>query len=115
MKTSIQCKDEKEMLKKNPRRTQTQQKYLPAYEDVLPEAKRWFPIVAQSLPEQICGVAHRIGWIGEGSRMQAVYRLKLRSHLANYGTATLPDFFILENNVFVEYVPFGEPESKHSR
>lgn len=112
MKTSTPYKDEKEMLKKNPRRPQTQHRYMPAYEDVLPESTRRFPIVAQSLPEQICGVAHRIGWIGEGRKMQAIYRLKLRSHLASYGSATLPDFFVLENNVFVEYVQFGVQESK---
>lgn len=94
---------EKEMFKKNLKHPQTQPVFIPAYTDVLPESMRRLPIVTQVVPDQICGVAHRVGWVGEGSGRQAIYRLKLSLRFASYGTATLPGFYILENDIFVEH------------
>ncbi|MEO9057469.1 MAG: hypothetical protein ABI396_04775 [Ktedonobacteraceae bacterium] len=94
---------EKEMFKKNLKHPQTQYIFIPAYTDVLPESMRRLPIVTQVAPDQICGVAHRVGWVGEGSSRQAIYRLKLRLEFASYGTAILPGFYILENDIFVEH------------
>jgi hypothetical protein len=91
------------MFKKNPKHPQTQHIFIPAYTDVPPESMRRLPIVTQVVPDQICGVAHRVGWVGEGSSRQAIYRLKLRLQFASYGTATLPGFYILENDIFVEH------------
>ncbi len=110
MVISIHYGGEKDMFKNKLKQTQSQQVYIPAYVDVLPEATRRSPIVAQETADQICGVALRVGWIGKGGNRRAIYRLKLRMNHARYGTATLPGFFVIEDNVFVEYVQHVQKE-----
>ena len=61
------------------------------------------PLAAQSNPNQVCGVAHRVGYTYIAGMKQPMYRLKLRQSLAGKKTATLPGFYILVNGVFVRH------------
>jgi len=91
------------MTKKPPESTHPRRIYAPAFTDVFPESTRRFPIVALDQPDQICGLAHRVGWVSQGSKKRALYRLKLSMQVARYGTGTLPSLYVLEDDVFVEY------------
>ena len=53
-------------------------------------------------PEQVCGIAQRVGYTGSQDKDLAVYRLKVKSG-NNLPTITLPGFFVIENGVFVDY------------
>ena len=61
------------------------------------------PLALQSNPDQVCGVAHRVGYTYRANIKQPMYRLKLRQNLASKKTATLPGFYILVDGVFVRY------------
>jgi len=65
--------------------------------------QKTIPLALQSNPEQICGVAHRIGFVHISGYKHPIYRLKLRENRAGKKTATLAGFYILENGIFVEH------------
>ena len=92
-----------------------QQRYVPAETDLPGEIlslRRRFPIALKNVPEQICGIAYRVGWTSKMKRNQALFRLRLNMDHANYGTATLPNLYILEDGIFVEYLPADDPPKK---
>ena len=65
--------------------------------------QKTIPLALLRTPDQICGVAHRIGFVYIDGYKRPIYRLKLRESRAGKKSATLPDFFILENGVFVRH------------
>jgi len=80
--------------------------YVPAYVDALSEhiyLQKTIPLALQSNPEEVCGAAHRIGYVYVASYKRPVYRLKLRESQMGKKTATLAGFFILLNGIFVEH------------
>lgn len=85
-----------------------QTQYVPAVTDKASEITpliRRFPIAAQDSPDEVCGIAYRVGWVGQPNDNRMLYRLRLSPRLASYGTATFPGFYLLEKGGFVEYVP----------
>jgi hypothetical protein len=60
-------------------------------------------LVATALtPNQPCGQAHRIGYIGQRDDDPTLYRLKIK--LGNgLPTVTLPSLYIIEDGTFVDY------------
>jgi hypothetical protein len=68
-----------------------------------PSVKSNLWIATQDKPDEVCGFARRVGLTDRKGEPQVLYRLKLKRHLATYNTATLPDFFVLENGVFVKW------------
>ena len=80
--------------------------YIPATPNPLSEhhyLQKTIPIALQSAPKQICGVAHRVGFVYIAGYKCPIYRLKLRESQTGKKSATLPDLFILENGVFVRH------------
>jgi len=67
--------------------------------------QKTIPLALQSSPEQMCGVAHRVGYVYIDGYKRPIYRLKLRESRVGKKSATLPDFFILENAVFIRHQP----------
>lgn len=62
------------------------------------------PFTRSDASNQVYGVAVRVGATGNMGDDRALYRLKLKMSFAHsQTTATLPGFFLLENNVFVPY------------
>ncbi len=59
-------------------------------------------IAAMNAPEQHCGIAQRVGYTGSRDNDFAMYRLKVRSR-NNRSTITLPGFYILKDNTFIDY------------
>lgn len=88
---------------------QAEQHYLLATTDAAKHRQSYFnrrlPIALPQAPRQVCGIAYRVGWIQQHYPEHPIYRLRLRMQHADYKKATLPGFFILENGVFVKYVP----------
>ena len=86
--------------------TFTQQTYLPAIHDAAPVFElslRSIPIVASEAPDNVCGIAYRVGSTGKSRSDLAMYRLKLKVSIAGLRATTLPGFFVIEDGVFVEY------------
>lgn len=86
----------------------SEQVYIPVNVDTLSDSfylLKTIPLAVQSNPNQVCGVAHRVGYTYKVSVKQPMYRLKLRQSLASKKTATLPGFYILVNGVFVRHEP----------
>jgi hypothetical protein len=86
----------------------TEQVYIPVNIDTLSDSLyllKTIPLAVQSNPNQVCGVARRVGYIYRANVKQPMYRLKLRQSLASKKTATLPGFYILVNGVFVRHEP----------
>ena len=80
--------------------------YIPANANALSEhiyLQKNIPLALQSNPEEVCGGAHRIGYVYVASYKRPVYRLKLRESQTGKKTATLSGFFILLNGIFVEH------------
>jgi hypothetical protein len=95
-------------VKKQYAQKELQTQYVPAVIDAFSEITsltRRFPIAPQDSPSEICGIAYRVGWIGQRGQNRMLYRLRLSTRVASYGKATLHGFFVLENGIFVEYVP----------
>ncbi len=53
-------------------------------------------------PEQVCGVARRIGYTGRHDDDLAIYRLKVKEDARN-NTTTLPTLFVVDGGLFVDY------------
>ena len=53
-------------------------------------------------PEQVCGVARRIGYTGTHDNDLAIYRLKVREH-ENANAMTLSTLFVVDGGLFVDY------------
>lgn len=91
---------------------QVPERYAVATEDVppelIPQAVR-LPLAFQNTPTQVCGMAHRVGYLPVAQGKQALYRLKVHMRFASRKTATLPGFYLLEHGAFVEYVPTNMP------
>src|SRR5437762_4353176 len=60
------------------------------------------PIATANAPDQICGVAQRVGYTGKQENDLAIYRLKVKTG-NNLPVITLPGFFVLEQGIFVDY------------
>lgn len=86
----------------------TEQVYIPVNVDTLSDSLyllKTIPLALQSNPNQVCGVAHRVGYAYIARVKQPIYRLKLRQSLASKKTATLPGFYTVMNGVFVKHEP----------
>lgn len=82
-----------------------QQIYVPVIATVsatLRHSLRKLEITTTHMPEQICGIAQRIGYTGNQRQDLAIYRLKVKGK-RSFSSITLPGFYIIENGVFVDY------------
>lgn len=82
-----------------------QQTYIPVIAIVsatLRHSLRKLEIATIHTPEQICGIAQRIGYTGNQHQDLAIYRLKIKGR-SSFSSITLPGFYIIENGVFVDY------------
>ena len=59
-------------------------------------------IAAINAPDQLCGIAQRVGYTGSRDSDFAIYRLKVRSR-NNRSTITLPGFYIIKDNMFIDF------------
>ena len=59
-------------------------------------------VVAIHAPDQICGIAQRVGYTGNRENDFAMYRLKVRGGNER-STVTLPGFFVIHNGIFIDY------------
>ena len=60
------------------------------------------PIATHSAPEQICGMARRIGYTASSRNAFALYRIKAQvDHKNSY--VTLPSIFVLVDGIFLDY------------
>jgi len=53
-------------------------------------------------PEDICGIARRIGYTGKRGDDLATYRLKIRMGSTKF-FETLPAVFVVDDGIFVDY------------
>lgn len=75
----------------------------------LQHLKSSIPLALQETPNQICGIARRVGWKQEAGSDEAIYRLKLKVSLLGLSNATIPGFFVLEGGAFMEFVSSKVP------
>src|SRR5438552_18597119 len=54
-------------------------------------------------PDEVCGVALRVGRAGTRGNDPPIYRLKLKTSMTRFKTVTLAGFFVLEKEVFIPY------------
>ena len=66
------------------------------------------PVALQTEPDRICGFAQRVGYTGNQDTDLAIYRLKIKA-VHNIPTITLPNLFVIENGVFVDYEQWRTP------
>jgi hypothetical protein len=59
-------------------------------------------VAPSDAPDQVCGVARRVGYTGSTPNAPAIYRLRVKTE-GKRRTMTLAGFFIVENGAFVEY------------
>ncbi len=59
-------------------------------------------IAKESEPEDICGIARRIGYTGTRGCDLAIYRLKVKERASDNAT-TLPMFYVVDDGLFVDY------------
>ena|SRR5690348_3567267 len=81
--------------------------YIPATVEAPSGLKRFkssIPLALQETPDQICGIARRVGWKQETGSDEAIYRLKLKVSVLGLGSATVPGFFVLKGGAFREFV-----------
>ncbi|GCE47899.1 hypothetical protein EI42_06185 [Thermosporothrix hazakensis] len=64
----------------------------------------WIRVLVATLdePEQICGVARRIGYTGKQEDALALYRLKIKQG-HGHPTVTLPGIYIIDDGLFQDY------------
>ena len=60
------------------------------------------PVATAKTPDQVCGVAQRVGYTGTQDNDLAIFRLKIKAG-QNLPVITLPGFFVLEQGVFIDY------------
>ena len=83
----------------------SQQTYIPAVaigRIPLKHSLYRLPVATAGAPDQICGVAQRVGFTGKQDNDLAIYRLKIKAG-NNLPVITLPGFFVLEQGKFVDY------------
>lgn len=79
-----------------------QEKYIPAVAITTCTSLKQIPVATTAAPDRVCGGARRIGYTGTLDSDLPLYRLKIR--ISNdLPTVTLPDFYVLEDGLFVEY------------
>jgi len=59
-------------------------------------------IATIAAPQQVCGIAQRVGYTGTRETDLALYRLKVRTG-SDLAANMLPGFFVLENGIFHTY------------
>lgn len=59
-------------------------------------------IAAMDAPDQLCGIAQRVGYTGSRDSDLAMYRLKVRNRNSR-STITLPGFYIIKDSMFIDY------------
>jgi len=66
--------------------------------------KSWnkIPVATTDAPDQICGMALRVGYTGRLDQDLAIYRLKIRAGQA-LPVLTIPGFYVIEQGIFVDY------------
>ena len=67
-------------------------------------SSRTVSIATVEAPNQVCGRALRIGYVGKLATDFALYRLRVKTS-PDLVAITLPGFFILENGFFHGYAP----------
>ena len=60
------------------------------------------PIALHTAPDRACGFAQRVGYTGNQDTDLAIYRLKIKG-TRDIPTITLPNLFVIENGIFVDY------------
>ena len=53
-------------------------------------------------PDEICGIAQRVGYTGSKDTDVAIYRLKIRG-VRFRSTITLPGFYVIDKGIFTDY------------
>ena len=53
-------------------------------------------------PEEVCGIAQRVGYTGSKDTDVAIYRLKIRGGRFR-STITLPGFYVIDKGIFTDY------------
>jgi len=92
------------VLKKKVVPIQTSQTYIPAvamHQATVSSSMRYLPIARADEPNQICGVAQRIGYTGMHDDDLAIYRLKVKEKTAL--RRTLADIFVMKDGMFTVY------------
>jgi hypothetical protein len=82
-----------------------QQTYLPAVIPIVGTFKhslRKIMLATLEVPDQVCGVAVRVGYTGTRETDLAIYRLRVRQSPQRQAV-TLPSFFVLKDGVFLVY------------
>jgi hypothetical protein len=67
-------------------------------------SKSWskIPVATMDAPDQICGLAQRVGYTGKLDDDLALYRLKVRVGQFS-AVLTIPGFFVIEEGIFEDY------------
>ena len=78
----------------------TEQTFVPA-SIPFEQSQRRVPLATRERPDQICGVALRVGRAGTSERDPPIYRLKLKVSLLSFKSSVLPGYFVLERGVFI--------------
>lgn len=90
---------------KSSKQVSPQQTYLPAVIPIVGTLKhslRKVVLARLEAPNQVCGVAQRVGYTGTRETDLAIYRLRVRQS-SDRQAATLPGFFVLEDGIFLAY------------
>lgn len=59
-------------------------------------------VTVMNEPNEICGMAQRVGYTGSRETDLAIYRLKIRSRHYR-STITLPGFYVIHDGLFIDY------------
>lgn len=90
---------------KQPEQAQAHRIYVPAVSILRATyRKSWgkIPVATMGAPDQICGLAQRVGYTGKLDHDLAIYRLKVRASQSS-PVLTIPGFFVIEEGVFEDY------------
>lgn len=93
---------------------QTHQTYVPAVEmhnATVSSSMRCLPIARSDEPDQICGVAQRIGYTGMHGHDLAIYRLKVKESTAR--RKTLAEVFVVKDGMFTVYKDWYRDKEMH--
>ena len=84
--------------------TESRKTYIPAvamHQATVSSSMRCLPIARADKPNQVCGVAQRIGYTGMHDDDLAIYRLKVKEKTAL--RRTLADIFVMKDGMFTVY------------
>src|SRR5579884_729082 len=90
---------------KQPEQVQARRIYIPAVSILRATyRKSWgkIPVATMDAPDQICGLAQRVGYTGKLDDDLAIYRLKVRIGQLS-PVLTIPGFFVIEEGIFEDY------------